>query len=592
MLLPLAIMREEHDGPSAEAPAAGTAASQDKGRRELDESTPERSGSNSTAGCRSESPGEETDTAQSASHAVASSDRGGWRPHPMLGDRAAYGLATLSGVLCPVGFAGIDVWPLSFVAWVPLIVALRGRSVKQALALGWYSGFIMTMIGFYWLIEMLQVFSGFPTALCVLFAAVLCVQMGGRMALMSALYARVAGRGWHHGASLLAAFAVSELVYPLLFPWYYAASVHQVPVMMQTAELGGPIAVTTVILAVNVGVAELLERPLFRRRADRRTVLAGVLLPIAALVFGLVRMSTVDHQSAATPPVRAGLVQGNMPLKHRRGAVGIHIKRTAELRAQGADLVVWSEAAVPRAFSIEDYQRRMKRLVGRHLHVPAIIGGVLYQRIPPAERHGRRRVRLFNSALAIDARGNVVDRYDKQYLLMFGEYLPLGDRFPILYDWSPNSGNFSPGSSYAPLKLGGHQLSTMICYEDILPSFVNQLVASGKPELLVNMTNDAWFGDTTEPWIHLALAKFRAVEHRRYLLRATNSGISAIIDANGRVLKHSDAFKEQTLLAEVHYLHGSTVYEALGNAPWWLATALMALGCALKRRRGQEQAAT
>ena len=110
-----------------------------------------------------------------------------WHPHPILSPKKAWALVILSAVLCPVGFVGIDVWPLAFIAWMPLIVALRGQTPKRALLMGWVAGFGMTMIGFYWLIDMLEVFSGFPLPLCVLFAAILCLQKGGRIALC----------GWH-----------------------------------------------------------------------------------------------------------------------------------------------------------------------------------------------------------------------------------------------------------------------------------------------------------------------------------------------------------------------------------------------------------
>ena len=116
----------------------------------------------------------------------------------------------------------------------------------------------------------------------------------------------------------------------------------------------------------------------------------------------------------------------------------------------------------------------------------------------------------FNTALLADEKGEILGRYDKQFLLAFGEYLPFGETFPVLYDWSPNSGRFTPGTSIEPLVLGEHRISALICYEDILPSFVNKIVAHADPDLLVNLTNDAWFGDSTEPWIHFALAKMRA----------------------------------------------------------------------------------
>ncbi len=152
---------------------------------------------------------------------------------------------------------------------------------------------------------------------------------------------------------------------------------------------------------------------------------------------------------------------------------------------------------------------------------------------------------LFNSAIAgggSSTEGEIEGRYDKEYLLTFGEYLPFGETFTILYKWSPNSGHFSPGKSLDPLVLDvhgeKHLVTALICYEDILPRFTNDAVRHGDPDLLVNITNDAWFGDTAEPWEHLALAQLRAVEHRRYFVRGTNSGVSAVIDPVGRVVAH------------------------------------------------------
>jgi apolipoprotein N-acyltransferase len=207
---------------------------------------------------------------------------------------------------------------------------------------------------------------------------------------------------------------------------------------------------------------------------------------------------------------------------------------------------------------------------------------------------GPRQYVLYNSALATNGKGEVTSRYDKEYLLAFGEYLPFGDTFPILYDWSPNSGKFSSGTSLEPLliedKAGQtHKVTTLICYEDILPGFTNAAVraSGGESELLVNMTNDAWFGDSSEPWEHLALAQLRAIEHRRYLVRSTNSGVSAIVDPVGRVMSHTGTFRQETLREKIHWMRGhTTLYEVLGDAPWWLATAVV-LFMALRARKAK-----
>lgn len=505
-----------------------------------------------------------------------------WNPAGAMRGLPAYGLATLSGLLYFVAFPGVDVWPLSFVALVPLLVAMRGQPARRAAGLGWMAGFTMTMTGFYWLLDMLKVFSGFPTALCILFMAILCAFQGGRIALCGWLYGRAEARGWPAPVVFVLAFAASELVYPLLFPWYFGATVHNAPVMMQVSDLGGPILVGLVLIAANLAFAELIQARRERRAVDRRLVAVGLAVPAVAAVYGFVRMRSVDAAAAVAKPVKIGIVQGNMPLFDRKASIGVHTRQTRNLREQGAELVVWSEAAVTRSFVEATHKEEIRTILTKGLGVPTIVGTVLRR---PGTRGGENPIRtqFFNTALFAGDDGVIQGRYDKQFLLAFGEYLPLGSTFPVLYKWSPNSGQFTPGTSIEALPWGEHRISALICYEDILPSFVNGVVRHANPDLLVNLTNDAWFGDSTEPWIHLALSKFRAIEHRRYLVRATNSGVSAIVDPVGRVVVHSGTFREEALLGEARFMRSTTVYEILGDIPWWMAT-FAALGMAFFSR--------
>jgi apolipoprotein N-acyltransferase len=294
-----------------------------------------------------------------------------------------------------------------------------------------------------------------------------------------------------------------------------------------------------------------------------------------------VRVAQIDARAQASEPVHVGLVQGDMPLLQKREdhaeSLRRHVRMTDELKAKGVDFVVWSEAAVMWNIPEDDHDRFLQALFTRRLGVPAFFGALLVGRNP-------RERRAYNVALATDREGHVVGRYDKHYLLAFGEYLPLGETFPVLYEWSPNSGHLTPGTSIEPVTLAGHSVTALVCYEDILPSFVNGAVNHGQPEMLVNVTNDAWFGDTTEPWIHLALAKMRAIEHRRYLLRSTNSGVSAVIDPVGRVVAHSGTYRQEAVDAVAHWMKGPrTGYEIWGDIPWWLAT--IAIGVMAFRRR-------
>ncbi len=508
-----------------------------------------------------------------------------------LPPRVAYASAVLCGLLYWLAFPGqrdLGRWHglLSLVAFIPLWLGMQGQTPKRAMWIGVIAGATMNVAGFTWLLDMLEIFSGFPGYLCIFFVLVVCSYQGGRLGLMGWLYSRATQRGWPAAPVFVAAFAVSEMVFPLLFPWYFAATTYQLPALSQTAELGGPILVGSILVGVNLALAE----PLLARLERRRLHLPRVAVPLAALalalVFAAVRIPEVDREAQAGDAVHVGLVQGNLGLIEKREdpAEGLrrHMRLTNDLKDKGVQLVVWSESSVTMLFPERGYTTMMPQLFTKQIGVPAIIGSVL------VSDHGLESA-LYNTALSVDARGAITGRYDKEFLLAFGEYLPFGELIPKLYEWSPNSGHFTPGSITDPLPatIDGftHPVSVLICYEDILPGFTNRVVSHAKPDLLVNMSNDAWFGDTAEPWEHVALAQMRAIEHRRYLVRSTNSGVSAIVDPVGRVMVHSQTFDAEALDAIVHWLHGGTVYERIGDAPWYVLSVLLFAGAFLSRKK-------
>lgn len=532
-------------------------------------------------------------------------------PLLLIPGRWAEIFAVISGLLYFVAFAGVDIWPLTFISLVPLYLALFGQTPRRATWLGLLTGLAMNLGGFYWLVNMLKTFSGFPLPLCLLFTVIISAYQGGRLGLMGWLHGRATSRAWPTPLVFGAAFVASELLYPLLFPWYYAATIHKVPVLMQLADIGGPILVGVVLVAVNLAIAEPIRAKLAARKAsdtsartesvgasevrhssaiDKRILGAGVLALLVAVLYGAVRISMTNSRVAHAEEAKVGYVQGNMSLMGKRENPGEGLRRhrqmTGQLREKGVDMVVWSEtsATFPTQEDLATKQNFFRDRFAASLQVPTIFGAVLYRVDPDRER-------WFNSAIGTDAKGEIRGRYDKQFLLAFGEYLPFGESFPILYKWSPHSGRFSPGSSLEPINMtvkgAEHKVSVLICYEDILPGFTNRMVAHADPDLLVNMTNDAWFGDTTEPWQHLALAKFRAVEHRRFLVRSTNSGVSAVIDPNGAIVDGtlSSPFKAEAHEAVIRWLRGSTPYELFGDIPWYVVT-LGVVVAAFRRRRG------
>lgn len=502
--------------------------------------------------------------------------------------------AALSGLLYFLSFPGVDLWPLAFIAWVPWLIALESMTPKRATWSGLVMGIVSGVAGFHWLLEMLETFSGFPTPLCALFMLIVCAYQGARFALFGFLYARGAQNGYVRGFVFVAAFAASELLWPMLFPFTFAASAVPLPILLQTADLGGQLAVALALLGPNWALARLiltalslrkaglpLGRPLFT--ANRGALVGGFGVLAISLVYGKLRLGQIDAALAQEDKIQVGLVQANMGLMEKRTNYEEgrrrHLTLTQKLRKEDkAELVIWAETSLAGAVEESEAYAYYERNLTRSLKVPTILGAVLVREVDDARGHV-----YFNSALIADKKGKIQGRYDKHFLLAFGEYLPFGETFPELYEISPRSGRFTPGTTLEPIPFGDHSIALIICYEDIVPNFVNRLMNTGNPELIVNMTNDAWFGDTIEPWQHFALSVFRAVEHRRYFVRSTNSGVSGFVDPAGRILAKTKTFEQASLAAPVSFRTERTLYQFLGNAPDW-ALSVIAIVLAFTRR--------
>jgi predicted amidohydrolase len=235
-----------------------------------------------------------------------------------------------------------------------------------------------------------------------------------------------------------------------------------------------------------------------------------------------------------------------------------------------------------------DVQEFDRTAVQRGFDTPILYGGITSEPWPDAP-NPRWETRDYNTAIMLDRAGRVVGMYDKVYLLVGGEYLPGGDWWPGLYDLIPNTNRFEPGREVKVFQWGQHRIGVMVCYEDILPQF-NGRLADREPNVIINVTNDAWFGYTAEPYLHLALATFRAVENRLAVVRSTNTGVSAFIEPTGRISAQTSMKDQETLVHDVPMLSGRTLYGRLGDAfsyalLAWLAVVLLARAVRSKRRR-------
>ena len=498
----------------------------------------------------------------------------------------SYVLAAFSSALYVLGYAGFDLWPLALIAFVPVLYAVDRLCTgdRDALRVGLCFGALTQLGGYGWLVATLREFSGLPWAACVLIYALLCVYQGGQLALFAWLAYRIRRRG--HALWLFAPLCLGacELVYPLIFPSPFAASLHELPLVLQLADIGGPTLISIALALLNATLYAVLLWLRGLRALPKAALATSALIVAASCGYGALRLQQVRARTESAPRLVVGIVQANMSswAKREQRAEGrrrhLEQSRALEQNVRPA-LLVWPETALHYPIPV-DAKTLAPWLAA--LTTPVLLGA-------PGHRVERGRALLYNSAFLADADGRVLGRADKQRLIPFAEYIPLGEYFPWLYELSRGSGQLSAGSGPRALPFRGHRLLALICYEDVLPGLVRDSVLLTDPHLLLDLSNDSWFGRSREPYIHLALAKLRAIEHRRYFVRAGNSGISAVIDPAGRVVAAAAPFTRQNLSAEVAMLSGQTVFGRLGDWPGWLALLLCAL--ALLTSRGGSTAA-
>ncbi len=225
--------------------------------------------------------------------------------------------------------------------------------------------------------------------------------------------------------------------------------------------------------------------------------------------------------------------------------------------------------------------------VQRGHDTPVLFGGITSELRTPVDLNWPYRD--WNTAVMVDRRGRVVGLYDKVYLLVGGEFIPFGEQFPVLYEWIRHAGRFEAGTEVKVFNWRGYRLGVMICYEDILPKF-NRRLADLEPHVILNVTNDAWFGHTAEPYLHMALAIFRSVEQRRALVRSTNTGVSVFVSPTGEIIKQTEITGRETLSADVPMMTGKTIYGRIGDVfAWiqvgWLLALILPRMLAWRRRR-------
>jgi apolipoprotein N-acyltransferase len=478
-----------------------------------------------------------------------------------------------SAVLLAAPFLAPKLFPLAWVAFVPLFWTIaQAKNLRAAVFCGWLAGLFAHLIGFYWLVYTINIFGGVPYPVSVIVFLVYAALQGLEMAIFALLVCSVGFGPWQIYPALF--WIPIEFLFPLLFPWHLANSQSSFSWFIQTADLTGLYGASFFIMWFNAIVAGLL----FKTGRGSRTPWIPLIIcsacVAASLVYGLARLNQVTAQLNRATKLTVAAVQANIDVgmkwdpKQMQANLEAHIKLTRGI--SGAQVILWPESAIEEWLpeNLHSLPTAFVESLGLK-NAYFIFGARSYRGSPKGPD-----LKSFNTAFLTDPRGVVLERYHKQVLLAFGEYIPFSGLLGLL-PGMPFVEGFTAGDGARTFDLpGGKRIAPLICYEDLLPELSRSFVREKKANLLVNLTNDAWYGKTAGPWQHARLAQWRAIETRRSLLRVTNTGVTTFINAKGEMVETLPIFAPAVLKTTIEILQGETLYVRYGDWFAWGVTLI------------------
>jgi apolipoprotein N-acyltransferase len=491
-------------------------------------------------------------------------------------------LAILSGALFAFAFPDYSLGWLMFLAFIPLLVAVvRARGACEAFFLGWASYTVAWLLMVPWVIRVMSHYGGLPLATGILIFIAMALYLGLYGALFGVLVRWL--RPDHRFLRWLfvpLAWCAVEYVRTYLFtgfPWNLIATtmVDYTPLVLFDRVVG-PYAVGVLILLPSTVVAWLITQ---KTEGIQRIFAIG---SVAILTFvwwatGLVASKLIPRPTSE-PTVKAALLQPNISQEMRWSNASLFaiyqrmLAMTDEAIAHGAKIVIWPESTVPLSFGSTDFFREAIESVSRQRGVDIILGSVADDPSQPGK--------LWNAAFLVSG-GRTIGHYDKIRLVPFGEYVPMRRMLFFAEKLVHDVGEFEFGTKDTPLA-GLERYGPAICYEIVYPQLTRTQILHGA-DVLVTITNDAWYDGTSAPRQHLNQARLRAVEDDRYLLRAGTTGISAFVDPTGRIVQEIPMGRDGIIYADFQPRHSTTPYVRFGD--WFAIAACGAVALAILKRK-------
>lgn len=466
--------------------------------------------------------------------------------------------AAFSSLLLVLAFPDYNLWPLAWFGMIPLFIAVHNKTPIQSFWLGWTQGVLFYLGTLSWVINTMVSYGRLPLLVSILLLIVLAMYLGAYTGLFCFFLARQNSKIVHKW--LAASFIWVSLEYIRAhfltgFPWASLAySQFNFLSVIQIVDITGIYGLSFLIIFINVSLFLTLDFFYSFQKNKMEPVILGnyvgaaVLLICITLGYGIWKNFSFGNQTEKKA-LKVALLQGNIEQNHKwdpsyqKTVYETYQKMTLEAAEEKPDIIVWPETATPFYFSNDRVNRRKLLQLGKESNSYILFGS-------PHHTGQRKNITLFNSAYLISPEKKVLGRYDKIHLVPFGEYVPFKKLLFFVDKMVTGIGNFGSGTKYTVFSMSDSKFSVLICFEVIFPDMVRQFVKAGAG-FLVNITNDAWFGKSAASYQHISMAVFRAVENRRPVIRAANTGITGIIDSRGKIISQTDIFVREKIIGNI-----------------------------------------
>ncbi len=476
--------------------------------------------------------------------------------------------AFISGLLLTLSFPRAGLAYLAFFALVPWLISLPSLTLKQSFFSGLMAGLSHFITLIYWIIPTLHIYGGLHPLLAGSTLVLLCFYLALYPAAFAFILKKLKPGVFF--TPLLAACLWTGLEYIRTyaftgFSWgSLGYSQYSHLLFIQIADLSGVYGVSFLIVLINYLIADLFLK---RKKEGKRpflSMLLTIILISSTLFYGHLRLSSIDARMASAQKPAIAVIQGNIEqdlkwseaFKNETVQKYLHLSKTT--LADEPELIIWPETALPFYYG---YERELSELVDqcvRESKTHYLIGS-------PAFIALEKETLYYNRVYMLNRFSIVTATYDKTHLVPFGEYVPFGKYLTFLGKITAQAGNFSTGdSSFVPLDFKEHKTGVLICFEILFPQIASEFVKNGA-DFLTTVTNDAWFGRTSAPMQHFSMAVFRAVENRRSLVRAANTGISGFIDPKGEILETTPLFTDRAITRQMPALTLISFYTRYGD---------------------------